>query len=364
MQVNLILEDGTVFRGKSFGAPIRSNSEIIGELVFNTSMTGYQEIMTDPSYCDQIITFTYPTIGNYGINRDDMESLKPYFKAVVVKEFCEKPSNWRSSMNIDQYLKTHDIPGIYDIDTRKLTKIIRSHGTMKAIITKTENADEALKNFAFPIDQVNKVSTRSAYKINGKGPRVVVIDFGCKQGILKELEERDFEIIVLPYNSNTDDILAYRPDGLLLSNGPGDPKSLDAFISNIKDLQEVVPIFGICLGHQILALGNGADTTKLKFGHRGANHPVKNLQSGKIAMTSQNHGYAVTIDSIERTSLSITEINLNDNTVQGLEHLFLPVFSVQYHPEANPGPHDTGALFDRFKENILSYLKQDKKVKK
>ena len=357
MNINLVLEDGSCFEGLSIGAPLTPSSEIFGEVVFNTAMTGYQEAMSDPSYCDQILTFTYPMIGNYGINRDDMETLTPYLKAVVVNESCQNPSNWRTNSSFHEFLKTFNIPGIAGVDTRKLTRIIRKQGTMKGLLTRSKTFD-GFSDLQLPEDQVQKVSTKSAYSIQGKGPRVIVIDYGCKSSILDYLKQEKFEIIVVPYNAGLNDINALRPDGIFLSNGPGDPKTMLPYIKNIQQLQQTYPVFGICLGHQLLALAGGADTVKLKFGHRGYNHPVKNLKADRTFMTSQNHGYTVDKKSLENTQLSITEVNLNDDTIAGLRHLVHPTFSVQYHPEANPGPHDSSYLFGEFNHYIQEKAKR------
>ncbi len=348
MKRQLILEDGTVFIGEAFGADV----ERMGEVVFNTGMTGYQEVLSDPSYCGQIVTLTYPLIGNYGINRDDFESITPAISGFIVKEVADFPSNWRNECTLDEYFKRNKIPGISGIDTRKLTRIIRQYGTLKGALTnvekKPEDVIEILKATVLPNDQVKKVSTKRAYPSPGRGSRVVLVDFGMKHGILRELNKRDCDVVVVPYNITAEEILNLSPDGIMLSNGPGDPKDVPQAIEMIKGVQGKVPLFGICLGHQLFALANGANTAPLKFGHRGSNHPVKDLATGKISITSQNHGYTVEEDSIGNTPLEITHIALNDGTVEGLKHKEYPAFTVQYHPEASPGPEDANGLFNQF----------------
>jgi carbamoyl-phosphate synthase small subunit len=354
MKKQLILEDGTIFIGEGFG----SDADTVGEVVFNTGMTGYQEILSDPSYCGQIVTLTYPLIGNYGINRDDFESINPAVRGFIVKEAADFPSNWRNEFTIDEYFRMKKIPGIAGIDTRKLTRIIRQYGTLKgAICSIEEDAQEVLeglKKNSLPIDQVHQVSTKNPYPSPGRGKRVVLVDFGMKHGILRELNQRDCDVIVVPYNTTAEEILMLRPDGIMLSNGPGDPKDVPCAIEMLKGVLGKVPLFGICLGHQLFALASGADTTKMKFGHRGSNHPVKDLETGKVSITAQNHGYTVDLDSIKGTRLEVTHIALNDGTVEGLRHLDYPAFTVQYHPEASPGPEDANYLFDKFMEMIES----------
>ncbi len=355
-KARLILEDGTVFEGKSFGA----TGEMFGEVVFNTGITGYQEVLSDPSYCGQIVTMTYPLIGNYGINRDDFESIRPYIHGFVVREHCELPSNWRNEQTVDSLLKEYNIPGISDVDTRKLTRIIRNHGTLKGIITTSDEPVESImEKFQAPLmtDQVSRVSTKSMFVVPGIGPRVVLVDFGSKHGILRELNKRNCDVIVVPYNVTAEEIRRIRPDGVLLSNGPGDPKDVPEAIEMIKEIIGEYPIFGICLGHQLFALASGADTTKLKFGHRGSNHPVKELETGRTFITSQNHGYAVTLESVADTDLEISHVALNDGSIEGLAHKKYPAFSVQYHPEAAPGPFDSGYLFDRFIKEVEAVAK-------
>ncbi|OIJ17768.1 carbamoyl phosphate synthase small subunit [Anaerobacillus alkalidiazotrophicus] len=348
MKRQLILENGTVFVGKAFG----SEREQMGEVVFNTGMTGYQEILSDPSYCSQIVTLTYPLIGNYGINRDDFESIKPSINGLIVKEAAKYPSNWRNEESIDELLKALDIPGLEGIDTRKLTRMIREHGVLKGKLCSMDvNVDEVvreLKGTPLIENQVSMVSTKESYNSPGRGFRVVLVDFGMKKGILRELNNRNCDVVVVPYNTTCEEILRLNPDGIMLSNGPGDPVSVPEAIEMLKELLGKKPIFGICLGHQLLALACGAKTTKLKFGHRGSNHPVKELITGKIDITAQNHGYTVEESSIKDTRLTITHISVNDGTVEGIEHLDYPAFSVQYHPEASPGPEDANDLFERF----------------
>lgn len=350
MKRQLILENGAVFVGRAFG----SEKEMSGEVVFNTGMTGYQEILSDPSYCAQIVTLTYPLIGNYGINRDDFESIKPSINGLIVKEAAKFASNWRNEETIDTLLKTNDIPGLEGIDTRKLTRMIREHGTLKGKLCSMDVDVNAvvndLKELTLIRNQVELVSTKQSYASPGRGYRVVLVDYGMKKGILRELNNRDCDVVVVPYNASSEEILRLNPDGVMLSNGPGDPIDVPEAVETLKQLLGKVPIFGICLGHQLLALASGATTTKLKFGHRGSNHPVKELATGKVAITSQNHGYTVEEHSITNTKLKITHIAVNDGTVEGIEHSEYPAFSVQYHPEASPGPEDANDLFERFME--------------
>jgi carbamoyl-phosphate synthase small subunit len=359
MKKKLILEDGTVFIGEAFG----SETSCVGEVVFNTGMTGYQEIISDPSYCGQIVTLTYPLVGNYGINRDDFESITPAINGFIVKEVADFPSNWRSERSLDDYFKLKNIPGIAGIDTRKLTRIIRQHGTLKgALCHINENVEEVLERLrATEVrrDQVKQVSTKTPYPSPGRGRRVVVVDFGMKHGILRELNQRDCDVIVVPYYTKAADILQLSPDGVMLTNGPGDPKDVPEAIEMIKGILGKVPLFGICLGHQLFALACGANTEKMKFGHRGSNHPVKDLATGKVAITSQNHGFAVEEASIANTRLEVTQIALNDGSIEGLKHKDFPAFTVQYHPEASPGPEDTNNLFQQFLEMIETAKQED-----
>ncbi|MDN3426092.1 carbamoyl phosphate synthase small subunit [Planococcus sp. APC 3900] len=350
MKRYLILEDGTVFEGTAFGGEGAS----VGEIVFNTSMTGYQEILSDPSYCGQIVTMTYPLIGNYGINSDDFESIEPAVKGMVVREIAEFPSNFRNNATLDELFKIKDIPGISGIDTRKLTRLIRSKGSIKGVLTaagedvQVEEVVKTLQATVLPSNQVSQVSTARPYPSPGRGKRVVLIDYGMKHGILRELNNRDCDVIVVPYNTSSKEILAWGPDGVMLSNGPGDPKDVEECVEVVRELLGEVPIFGICLGHQLFARACGADTFKLKFGHRGGNHPVRDLVTGKIEITSQNHGYAVDEETLQGTRLKVTHSALNDGTNEGLAHLDYPAFTVQYHPESSPGPEDSNYLFDRF----------------
>ncbi|MDQ0088379.1 carbamoyl-phosphate synthase small subunit [Paenibacillus anaericanus] len=357
MKARLLLEDGTLFTGKSFGA----EGDMTGEVVFNTGITGYQEVLSDPSYCGQIVTMTYPLIGNYGIARDDFESIAPSIHGFVVRRYEPTPSNWRAQYNLGDLLKEYNIPGIHDIDTRMLTRIIRQHGTMKGIITTSSKSDQELKEMmaATSIEelrnQVAQTSTKHIYTSPGAKERIVLVDFGAKSGILRELNKRDCDVIVVPHDTTAEEIRRLQPDGIQLSNGPGDPKDVPYAVKMVSELLGEYPIFGICLGHQLFALACGADTQKLKFGHRGGNHPVKELQSGRCYITSQNHGYAVTDSSIAGTKLEVTHINNNDKTIEGLKHTEYPAFSVQYHPEAAPGPYDNNYLFDRFLEMIQEH---------
>jgi carbamoyl-phosphate synthase small subunit len=344
----LYLEDGTLFEGTSFGG----EGGQVGEVVFNTGITGYQEVLSDPSYCGQIVTMTFPLIGNYGITRDDFEAVRPFVHGFVVRRHEEVPSNWRAQYSLGDLLKEYGIVGISDIDTRMLTRKLRSYGTMKGIIAtgdvRVEELRERLGASDLLRDQVSRVSTKSVYNSPGKDQRVVLMDFGSKSGIMRDLTRRDCDVVVVPHDATAEQILRLRPDGILLSNGPGDPKDVPHAVETIRALLGKLPIFGICLGHQLFALACGADTEKLKFGHRGGNHPVKDLESGRCYITSQNHGYTVNEASLAGTGLVTTHINNNDGTIEGLKHESLPAFSVQYHPEASPGPFDSSYLFDDF----------------
>jgi carbamoyl-phosphate synthase small subunit len=359
MKRYLILEDGTVFSGWAFGA----DRETTGEVVFTTSMTGYQEVLTDPSYCGQIITFTYPLVGNYGINRSDYESIKPATSGIIVNEHAEFPNHHEGIQSLSSWLRAKDIPGLYGIDTRKLTRKIRQYGTMKGkFVNSVDNSDEIIAEInSMPVrtDQVPSVSTKTPYHLPNSGYRVVVVDFGVKTGMLRELSQRLCDVIVVPYHTSAAEIIRLQPDGVLLSNGPGDPKEVQSGVIMIQELlAQHIPILGICLGHQLLALASGGDTEKLKFGHRGSNHPVKDLTTGKIALTSQNHGYAVTESSLAGTDLELTHVAVNDGTVEGLKHKVKPAFSIQYHPEASPGPQDSNPIFDDFMKMIKTTKKE------
>ncbi|GGI97390.1 carbamoyl-phosphate synthase pyrimidine-specific small chain [Alicyclobacillus cellulosilyticus] len=343
----LVLENGDVYTGVGFGA----TGESFGEVVFNTGMTGYQEILTDPSYCGQIVTMTYPLIGNYGVNVDDVESRRPYVKGFVVREFSPEPSHFKATGNIEAYLKQHGIIGIAGVDTRKLTKTIRSRGTMKGILTTLDTPLSALMEklaAPLPTDQIDQVTPPAIYRCPGEGRRVVAMDFGMKAGVLRSLLARRCDVIVVPARTKAEEILRWQPHGVMLSNGPGDPMDAWYAVETVRELIGRVPIFGICLGLQLIALACGARTEKMRFGHRGVNHPVKDLRTGRIAITSQNHGYVVSPDSLRGTDLVVSHINQNDGTIEGLVHTKHPVFCVQYHPEARPGPDDSDDLFDQF----------------
>ena len=346
----LLLDDGRKFEGKSLGFP----GETIGEICFNTGMTGYQEILTDPSYCSQIVTMTSPHIGNYGINEEDVESNKIQVAGFVIKEESISPSNWRSTDSLNAYLKKNKIVGIQRIDTRALTRHIRDQGAMNGIIssvdTNINSLSYKLKNAPSMngLDLAKVVSTKEIYKWSESGKfKVAAIDYGIKRNILNILKQNECEVTVFPAKTTADQILDFDPDGIFLSNGPGDPSAVTYGVEMVKNLLGTKPIFGICLGHQILSLALGAKTFKLKFGHRGINHPVKNLETETVEITSQNHGFAVDLNSLPENVVS-THINLNDNTSEGIECKELNAFSVQHHPESSPGPHDSRYLFEKF----------------
>ncbi|NIQ38913.1 MAG: glutamine-hydrolyzing carbamoyl-phosphate synthase small subunit [Proteobacteria bacterium] len=372
----VVLEDGTSFEGTSFG----SFGERTGEIVFNTSMTGYQEILTDPSYKGQIVTMTYPLIGNCGVNPEDMESDLPYVEGFVVKEYSDGFSNWRGRMSLGAFLKDHHVMGVQGVDTRALTRIIRTAGAMRAIIS-TEDLDhkrllEKVRDAPTLIgrDLVKEVSCVSPYRwdpgfgddrwdplrpeegfppvIGDREFSVVTMDFGVKRNILKMLHALGCVITVVPANTSAEEILSYDPDGVFLSNGPGDPEGVPYAVDTVKELLGRKPIFGICLGHQILGLVMGARTFKMKFGHRGANQPVKTLKTERVNITTQNHGFCVDAASLDQNVIETTAVNLNDGTLEGMRHRWLPVYSVQFHPEASPGPHDAGYLFQSFIEDM------------
>lgn len=350
----LVLEDGHVFAGTAFGAP----GEQVGEVVFNTGMTGYQEVLTDPSYCGQIVTMTYPLIGNYGINPQDFESGRSWVRGFIVKEYCPEPSHWEATQSLSDYLASQNVIGLAGIDTRALTRHLRGGGTLRGVIvarqtalSEVETAALVAKARAFVMtSHVHEVTTKAIYHRPGKGHHVVVMDFGLKENILRSLQQLGCAVTVVPATTSAEVILALKPDGIMLTNGPGDPTDVPEAIETVKALIDHggVPVFGICLGHQIISLALGAKTYKLKFGHRGANHPVKDFLTGRVYITSQNHGYAVDDSTLDKRFVQVTHRNLNDGTVEGIAMLHAPVFSVQYHPEACPGPEESFYLFERF----------------
>ena len=351
MKGKLILEDGTVFRGQIFGG---SNQTATGEVVFNTGMTGYQEILTDPSYCRQIVTLTYPLIGNYGTAKIFNQSYKSFVGGLVIGELCDNGSSSSMEKELIDYLSMERIPCLFDVDTRAVTRKIRSAGTMKGVIVSeytSQSTIDEMMNLPIKRDVVAEVTTSDAYTIGSEAenaPFVVAVDFGVKLNILDSLQRAGCKITVVPAYTPAEDILEMHPDGIFLSNGPGDPKDVPEVVDEIKKLIGKKPIFGICLGHQLIALALGADTYKLKFGHRGSNQPVKNLHTGRVYISSQNHGYAVDEKSLKKLPVEVTYVSVNDGTVEGLRHKKLPIFSVQYHPEASPGPDDNLYLFNEF----------------
>ncbi|HEX3470975.1 MAG TPA: glutamine-hydrolyzing carbamoyl-phosphate synthase small subunit [Silvibacterium sp.] len=369
MQAILALEDGRIFRGEGYGA----KGECYGEVVFNTSLTGYQEIFTDPSYAGQIVVLTNPQIGNYGTNNDDNEANKPYIEGLVVREFSPISSNWRSQQVADEYLERFQVPVISEIDTRALVRHLRTHGVMRGVISSIESNSDALVEKARSIrkmdgtDLAKVVSTKARYEwehdgsdplqqhadlVPDKRPdlHVVAYDFGIKKNILRMLSKEGCRVTVVPAETSAEDVLALNPDGIFLSNGPGDPEPVTYAQENIRKLAGRAPIFGICLGHQLIGLALGGKTYKLKFGHHGGNHPVQQVDSGKVEITCHNHNFAVDPDSLKTSDVDLTHIDLNDNTLEGLRHRTMPLFSVQYHPEASPGPHDSNYLFRDFRK--------------
>ena len=344
MKGKLILENGVIFEGNIFG----HLEESVGEVVFNTGMTGYQEVLTDPSYYGQIVTMTYPLIGNYGINLEDMESKSPKVKGFIVREKCDYPNNFRCEMDLEGYFKQNKIIGLEGIDTRALTKILRTNGTMKGIIATKELSESEIKQKFSSFNNSNavkKVTTEKIYNIEGSGAHVAVMDFGIKENILHSFKQRNCRLTVFSASAKAEEILRVNPDLIFLSNGPGDPEDLQEVINTIKNLVGKKPVVGICLGHQLLALTLGGKTEKLKFGHRGCNHPVKDIEENKVYITTQNHGYYV---SVLPEEMVVTHVSVNDGTIEGMRHKDLPIFSVQFHPEACPGPKDIDVIFDKF----------------
>ena len=376
MQAILALEDGRIFRGHGYGAP----GECQGEVVFNTSLTGYQEIATDPSYAGQIVVLTNPQIGNYGTNQADNEAARPYIEGLIVREFSPISSNWRSEQVTDEYMERYSVPVLAEIDTRALVRHLRTHGVMRGVISTVESNPDVLVQKAKSIhkmdgtDLARVVSTKSVYQFDANDPRnqsgdtllpmagdrpllhVVAYDFGIKQNILRMLTREGCRITVVPAETSAEDVLGLKPDGIFLSNGPGDPEPVDYAVRAIRKFMGKVPVFGICLGHQLTGLALGGRTYKLKFGHHGGNHPVRNNVTGKVEITAHNHNFAVDPDSINANEVELTHVDLNDQTLEGLRHKTLPLFSVQYHPEAAPGPHDSHYLFRDFR-NLMEEWK-------
>ena len=359
IKAELILENGVRFKGNAFGYA----KEAVGEVVFTTGMTGYQETLTDPSFAGQIVTMTYPLIGNYGINLEDMESRKPFLRGFVVREKCDMPSNWRCEMEINGFLKQHKIMGLEGIDTRALTKVLRDNGTMRGIITTRVNdltPSQIKQKFDTYTNKnaVRETTCEEKYVINGKGPHLAVLDCGIKSGILRDLKKRGCKMTVFPAFTSAKEILESEADAIFLGNGPGDPKDIPEVVETVKEIIERgLPVLGICLGHQIISLALGGDTTRLKFGHHGGNHPVKDLKTGRVFITSQNHEFVVSGLSDE---IEATFINVNDGSIEGIRHKTKPIYSVQFHPEASPGPLDTQVIFDRFLR-IIEEVKQNAK---
>ncbi len=359
--VYLVLEDGSIHEGVGFGA----EADGLGEVVFNTSMTGYQEVLTDPSYAGQLVTLTYPLVGNYGINPEDFESARIQVGGLIVREDCEQPSHGRSDRTLHEFLASQGIPGIAEVDTRAITRRLRSKGVMLGIITNGDPNASLRRLQDSPAyddrDYVATVTTPEEYNWNGGDEdlieskhRMLVTDCGLKYNILRQLRRRGCEVIVVPAATSAEDLLAMQPSGILFSPGPGDPKLLDYVVDNTRKVLGQIPVMGICLGHQLIARALGADTFKLKFGHRGGNHPVKDLTNGRVYITAQNHGYAVSPDKLP-SGLEVSHINLNDQTVEGFRHKSLPLFTIQYHSEASPGPRDNEYLFDQFIEMVEDF---------
>lgn len=350
MKAKIILEDGTILEGQGFGA----DTTVCGEIVFNTGMTGYQEILTDPSYAGQIVTMTYPLIGNYGVNDEDIESDRVQVSGFVVKEYSEVPNHWQCKKTIDEYLKENNILGVSGVDTRMLTKKIRTKGTMKCMITTKEVTEDMLKeleDYNFPKDIVKQVSSKKILRFSKEGKKIALVDLGIKKGIINQLTNLDCDVTVFPHDVTSKELLEGAFDAILFSNGPGDPKDAKEAIKTCKELLGVKPLWGICLGHQVLALALGADTYKLKFGHRGSNHPVIELETGKVFISSQNHGYAVKNDTFT-DDMEITYLNVNDDTIEGLKSDKYNVISVQFHPEEGPGPEDAHYIFKKWVDTL------------